>query len=30
MTDILVGVDGGGSKTRVIVADETAGSWQRL
>src|SRR6476659_6930160 len=23
MTDILVGVDGGGSKTRVIVADET-------
>lgn len=23
MTDILVGIDGGGSKTRVIVADET-------
>ena len=26
MTDILVGVDGGGTKTRVIVADETG--WQ--
>src|SRR6476661_2567301 len=23
MTDILVGIDGGGSKTRIIVADET-------